>query len=156
MLYIYLSLFAALCFSFTDITTKILLNNGVSNLQYLFWTKGIIFTLITLLILCFAIYFSFKVLTNGDGFSQILTIPNMKIGFYMIITTIFSFIGLVALVYAFNISDNVGYTSTIVRTTALMTFFLLWLIYGKKPELIGLQGAVLIIIGVFFIGQCKN
>lgn len=156
MLYIYLSLLAALFFSLSDISTKVLLNNGVSNLQYLFWSQGILYIFITLIALYFATYFSIKFLTNGDSATKVLSIPSMKIGFYMVITTLFSFCGILSLVYAFKISDNIGYTSSIVGTTALMTFFFAWLIFGKKPEAIGLLGAILIIAGVFLISRCKN
>lgn len=156
MLYIYLSLLAALFFSLSDISTKVLLNNGVSNLQYLLWSQGILYIFITLIALYFATYFSIKFLTNGDSATKVLSIPSMKIGFYMVITTLFSFCGILSLVYAFKISDNIGYTSSIVGTTALMTFFFAWLIFGKKPEAIGLLGAILIIAGVFLISRCKN
>lgn len=156
MLYIYLALFAALCFSLSDITTKFLLNNGVSNLQYLFWCQGLIYILLTLATLILAVKYSFKFLTNGDNAITVLGFPTGKVGVFMVITTIFSFCGLMALVYAFKISNNIGYTSAIVGTTSLMTFFFSWLIFNKTPELIGLIGALMIVTGVFLISRCNN
>ena len=63
MLYIFLALFAALGFSVSDICSKYLLNNGVSNLQFLFWAHGIAFVLLTLLFIIIGTQFSLKFLT---------------------------------------------------------------------------------------------
>ena len=103
-----------------------------------------------------ASHFSFKALTNGDKIRNILKLPKGKLGFIVILASIFSFIGLVSLIYAFKISENIGYTSAVVGTVSLITFFFSWILFDKKPEGKGLFGAVLILAGVYLISKCKN
>ena len=149
MLYIYLALFSALTFSLSDITTKYLLDNGVSNLQYLFWGQGMIYILLTILTIIFATIYSYNILTNGEPLLNVIKYPPGKLGLVIFVSTIFSFMGLLSLIYAFKISKNIGYTASIVGTTSLMTFFFSWLFFNKKAELKGLIGAVNIIWCVF-------
>ncbi len=156
MLYIFLALFAALGFSVSDICSKYLLNNGVSNLQFLFWAHGIAFVLLTLLFIIIGTQFSLKFLTNGDKYKKLLSYPKGKLGLVLILSSLASFFGLVALIYAFKISDNIGYTSAVVGTVTMITFFLSWLIFNKTPEIKGLLGAALILFGVYLISKCKN
>lgn len=156
MLYIFLSLFAALAFSISDISSKFLLNKGISNLQYLFWAHGVAYVLLVLLFMVIGTFFSLKFLTNGDKYKKLLSYPSGKLGGILILSALASFFGLVALIYAFKISDNIGYTSAIVGTVTMITFFLSWIVFGKKPEMIGLVGAGLILFGVYLISLCEN
>ena len=156
MLYIFLALLAALGFSVSDICSKYLLNNNISNLQFLFWAHGIGFIILTLLFMIIGTNLSLKFLTNGDTYKKLLKFPDGKLGSILILSTLASFFGLVALIYAFKISDNIGYTSAVVGTVTMITFFLSWLVFGKKPELKGLFGAGLILFGVYLISLCNN
>jgi drug/metabolite transporter (DMT)-like permease len=156
MLYIYLALLSALGFSLSDICSKYLLDSGVSNLQYLLWGHGLLYIVITICAIFLASHFSFKALTNGDKIPNIFRLPKGKLGVIVILASIFSFVGLVSLIYAFKISDNIGYTSAVVGTVSLITFFFSWILFDKKPEGIGLFGALLILAGVYLISRCKN
>lgn len=156
MLYIFLSLLAAFCFSVSDISSKYLLNNNVSNLRFLFWAHGVGFVLLTLLFMIIGIHFSLKFLTNGDDYKRLLQFPTGKSGWVLILSTLASFLGLVALIYAFKISDNIGYTSAVVGTVTMITFFLSWLVFGKVPQIKGLIGSLLILFGVYLISLCDN
>ena len=55
MLYIYLTFCKRFCFSLSDICSKYLIDNGISNMKFLFWAHGIIFTVLGLI----AIFYSF-------------------------------------------------------------------------------------------------
>ena len=156
MLYIFLSLFAALAFSVSDISSKYLLNQGISNLQYLFWAHGIAYLILTLVFMFIGTRLSVKFLTNGDKYKKLLSFPRGKNGIVLIISALGSFFGLVALIYAFKISDNIGYSSAIVGTVTMITFFLSWIVFGKIPEMIGLVGSALILFGVYLISLCEN
>jgi len=156
MLYVYLALLSAFGFSLSDITSKYLLNHGISSLRYLFWCHGLIYLFFVVLAMILAAKFSLNFLTNKDSYTQILTFPKGKLGALMIFATIVSLCSLISLLYAFKISDNIGYTSALVGTTAMITFLLSWLIFNKKPEPIGLIGAALIFTGVFLISKVKN
>lgn len=156
MLYIYLALFSALTFSLSDITTKYLLDNNVSNLQYLFWGQGIIYILLILTTIIFATFYSYNILTNGEPLLNVVKYPPGKLGIIIVVSTIFSFLGLLSLIYAFKISNNIAYTASIVGTTSLMTFFFSWLFFKKKAEFKGLLGGILILFGVYLISKCDN
>ncbi len=156
MLYIFLALFAAFAFSVSDVSSKYLLNNGVSNLQYLLWGHGFIYVFFTLLFMIIGTVYSLKFLTNGDKYSKLLSFPKGKLGPVILLSGLASFFGLVALIYAFKISDNIGYTSAVVGTVTMITFFLSWIIFNKTPQLIGLLGSGLILLGVYLISKCEN
>lgn len=156
MLTIILSLCAALGFSISDICSKYLLENGLSNLQYLFWSHGVLFLSLTILFMIIGTSYSLKFLTNGDGYNQLFKLPSGKLLLILLLATITSFMGLVVLIYAFKIAKNIGYISAVVGTTSLITFILSWLFFGKKPELIGILGALSILFGVYLISKCDN
>ena len=156
MLYIFLSLFAAFGFSVSDICSKYLLNKGISNLQFLFWAHGIAFLVLTLLFMLIGKKYSLNFLTNGDNYNKLVSYPKGKLGLILLLSALASFFGLVALIYAFKISDNIGYTSAIVGTVTMITFFLSWIVFGKVPEIKGLVGAALILFGVYLISKCNN
>ncbi len=156
MLYIFLALYAALGFSISDICTKYMLDNGISNLQYLFWAHGILFITLTIILIIIGTNYSLKPLTNGHSYLDIAKFPRGKLGWIIVLSTLFSFSALVGLIYAFKISKNIGYTSAIVGTTSLMTFFFSWLFFNSKPQLIGIIGAISILFGVYLISRCDN
>ena len=156
MLYILLALYSALAFSLSDLTTKYLLDNGISNLQYLFWGHGILYFILTLVFIFFGTKYSFNSITNGDKYSDLIKYPSGKLGLIIILSTLFSFTGLLVLIYAFKISNNIGYTSAIVGTTSLITLILSWVLFNKKPQFIGIIGVISILFGVFLISKCDN
>jgi drug/metabolite transporter (DMT)-like permease len=156
MLTIILSLCAALGFSISDICSKYLLEEGISNLQYLFWSHGILFLTLTVLFMIIGTKYSLKFLTNGDGYDKLFKIPTGKLLLILLLATLTSFLGLVILIYAFKISKNIGYISAVVGTTSLITFVLSWLVFGKTPEMLGILGALFILFGVYLISKCDN
>ena len=156
MLYIFLALLAAFGFSVSDICSKYLLNHGISNLRFLLWAHGIAYVVLTLVFMIIGRKFKIKFLTNGDNFKQLLDYPRGNLGWILILCSVASFFGLVSLIYAFKISDNIGYTSAVVGTVTMITFFLSWIVFGKKPQLKGLIGAGLILFGVYLISTIKN
>ena len=156
MFTIILSLCAALGFSISDICSKYLLENGVSNLQFLLWGHGILFVLLTILFMIIGTKYSLKFLTNGDGYNKLVQLPKGNLLLILFLATITSFLGLVLLIYAFKISKNIGYISAVVGTTSLITFILSWVVFGKTPEMIGILGALFILFGVYLISKCDN
>mgnify|MGYP000135296516 FL=1 len=156
MLYIFLALCAALGFSISDICSKYLLDNGVSNLQYIFWVHGIFYVIFTALSIYLASKYAFNQLTNGRKYMSILKFPEGILGVPLFLAAFASFCGLIALIYAFKISANIGYTSAIVGTTSLITFFFSWIFFKKTPKSIGLLGAIFILFGVYLISKCDN
>jgi drug/metabolite transporter (DMT)-like permease len=156
MLYIFLALLAAFGFSVSDICSKYLLNQGISNLQFLFWAHGIAFVVLTIVFMLIGRRYTLKFLTNGDNYKELLSYPKGNLGWVLVLCSLASFFGLVCLIYAFKISDNIGYTSAVVGTVTMITFFLSWIVFGKKPQLKGLIGAVVILFGVYLISTIKN
>jgi len=156
MLYIFLALLAAFGFSVSDICSKHLLNHGISNLQFLFWSHGVAYVVLTLIFMFIGRKFTIKFLTNGDNYNQLLSYPKGNLAWILALCSLASFFGLVCLIYAFKISDNIGYTSAVVGTVTMITFFLSWIVFGKKPQFKGLVGAGLILIGVYLISTIKN
>ena len=57
---------------------KYLLNNGISNLQFLFWAHGIAFVVLTLVFMIIQdLHLNF--LTNGDNYGKLLSYPKGKL-----------------------------------------------------------------------------
>ena len=156
MLYIYLALFSALGFSLSDLCSKYLLDNGISNLQFLFYSHGIIFVSLCIISILIVSFFSIGILTNNNKYLEVVNFPKDKRGLILVIASTISFLALISLIYAFKISKNIGYTVAIVSTTSLFTLFLSRLIFGHKIQLIGLLGVLLIVSGVFLISKCNN
>lgn len=156
MLYIYLALFSALGFSLSDLCSKYLLDNGISNLQFLFYSHGVIFVSLCIISILLVSFLSIGVLTNGNKYLDVVKFPTDKRGLILISASTISFVALISLIYAFKISKNIGYTVAIVGTTSLFTLILSRVIFGHKIQLIGLIGALLIISGVFLISKCNN
>ena len=156
MLYLFLAFYAAFGFSVSDMCTKYMLDNGISNLQYLFWAHGILFLLLTVIFMGLGIKYSLPSLTNGSNLSEMMRFPSGKLGLIILISTIFSFTGLLVLIYAFKISKNIGYTSAAVGTVSLMTLIFSWIFFNKKPEPVGILGVLSILFGVFLISKTDN
>ena len=156
MLYIYLALFSALGFSISDLCSKYLFDNDVSNLQYLFWGHGILYITLSILAIIITSYLSIGYFTNNKKYLDVLRFPSGNKGGIIIVATLASFLGLLSLLYAFKISINIAYTSAIVSTVSLITLIINRVVLKKKIQLSGLVGIVLIISGVYFISRCQN
>ena len=156
MLYIYLALFSALGFSLSDLCSKYLLDNGISNLQFLFYSHGVIFVTLCILGILLVSFFSKGLLTNNKKYLNVIKFPMDKRGLILICSSTLSFLALISLIYSFKISYNIGYTSAIVSTTSLFTLFISWIVLGKKINIVGLLGVLLIIIGVLLISRYNN
>jgi len=156
MLYIYLALISAFCFSFSDICSKYLIDNGISNMKFLFWAHGIIFTILGLIAIFIASYYSLNYLTNKEKYLDVIKFPMNKKGFIIIISSLISYIGLLSLIFAFKISKNIGYTSAIVGTTSLITLILSVVVLKHSFEWKGVVGVLLVVSGIYFISQTDN
>lgn len=156
MLYIYLAFVSAICFSLSDICSKYLLDNGISNLKFLFYAHGIVFTILGFIGIMVASYFSYNFLTNKEKYLDVLKFPMNRKGGIIILSSVISFIGLLSLIYAFKISKNIGYTSAIVGTTSLITLTLSIIILKSKIEIKGIIGVILVVLGIYFISQTDN
>ena len=156
MLYIYLALVSAFCFSLSDICSKYLIDNGISNMKFLFWAHGIIFTVLGSIAVFIASYYSLNYLTNKEKYLNVIKFPMNKKGLIIIISSVISYIGLLSLIFAFKISKNIGYTSAIVGTTSLITLILSVIILKHGIEWKGVVGVLLVVTGIYFISQTDN
>ena len=156
MIYIWLALFSALAFSISDITSKYLFNNGISNFQLLFWTHGVLYILFTLIGILITSLLSVGIFSNNKTFLDVIKLPSLKLSTVLLLCSIFSFLGMLTLVYTFKKSKNIGLIVPLVGTTSLFTLLLSRLIFKIKIPFIGLVGAILIITGIFCISKCPN
>ena len=160
MNYILLCIIGAIALSISDIFSKYALNNGVSNINYIFWSRGIAYTSCLILLVILTYLFSIKCMANDDKNDNIYSLIKLnqknKLNYACIISGIFSFIALVLIIYSFSISKNIGYNIAIVSSTCLFTVLLSSLLFKVKIELIGILGVVLIILGIFFISKTSN
>lgn len=155
MIYIWLALISALSFSISDISTKYLLNNNITNIHILFWGRGILILILTIIMIVITSYYGIKIFSN-ETYIDTLKISSPKMIFLLIISGIMSFMGYVCLLYAFNISKNIGYIVPIVSTTSLFTLVLSRIFFKTKTYYIGVIGSLLILLGVFCISKCPN
>ena len=156
MLYIYLALVSAFCFSLSDICSKYLIDNGISNMKFIVWAHGIIFTIFGVIGIIIASFFSFNFLTNKEKYLDVIRFPLNTKGVIIVISSLISYIGLISLIYAFKISKNIGYTSAIVGTTSLITLILSVIILKHSIEWKGVLGVILVVFGIYFISQTDN
>lgn len=156
MLYIYLALVSAVCFSLSDICSKYLIDNGISNMKFIVWSHGIIFTLFGIIGILIASFFSFDFLINKEKYLDVIRFPLNTKGVIIVISSLISYIGLISLIYAFKISKNIGYTSAIVGTTSLITLIFSVIILKHSIEWKGVLGVILVVSGIYFISQTDN
>ena len=156
MLYIYLALVSAFCFSLSDICSKYLIDNGISNMKFIVWAHGIIFTIFGVIGIIIASFFSFNFLTNKEKYLDVIRFPLNTKGVIIVISSLISYIGLISLIYAFKISKNIGYTSAIVGTTSLITLIFSVIILKHSIEWKGVLGVILVVFGIYFISQTDN
>ena len=76
MNYILLALLAAFFISVTDICNKSLINDGVSNFKYTFWTRGVVYGICIILLVLFVINYPNSDMTDNDtNFSDMIKLP---------------------------------------------------------------------------------
>lgn len=160
MNYIILCIIAAVLLSVSDLFSKYALNNGVSNINYIFWSRGIAYFTCLILLVLLTYLFSIKVMANNGENNNIYDLIRLNrknnLNYACIISGIFSFIALALIIYSFSISKNIGYNIAIISSTCLFTLILSCLFFSVKIELQGLIGCILIILGVFLISRTKN
>jgi hypothetical protein len=104
MLYIYLALLSAFGFSISDLCSKYLFDNNVSNLQFIFWGHGILYIILTILAVIVSSYVSIGYFTNNKKYLDVFKFPSGNKGCIIILATIASFLALLSLLYSFKIS----------------------------------------------------
>ena len=77
MNYIFLALLSAVFVSITDICNKSLINKGVSNFKYTFWTRGVVYGICIILLVLFVIYNPSSDMTNDDTNFSDYEFPNI-------------------------------------------------------------------------------
>ena len=160
MNYIILCIIGALLLSISDLFSKYALNNGVSNINYIFWSRGIAYSACLILLVLLTYIFSIKVMANNGKNNNIYELVKLnkkkKLNYFCIISGIFSFLALVLIIYSFSITNNIGYNIAIISSTCLFTLILSSLFFSVKIELTGIIGALLIILGIFLISKTSN
>lgn len=155
MIHIWLALLSAISFSLSDISTKYLLNNNINNIQILFWGRGILILILTIMMICITSYYGIT-LFSKKKYMDTLKISSPKMCIVLVISGIISFVGYIALLYAYKISKNIGFIVPIVSTTSLFTLVLSTIFFKTKTYILGVIGSILILLGVFCISKCPN
>ena len=158
MNYIFLALLSAIFISITDICNKSLINKGVSNFKYTFWTRGVVYGICIILLVLFVIYNPSSDMTNDDtNFSDMIKLPEGK---NILLTTILaglaSFTTIIITYYSFKYSENIGYTVAIISSTCIFTLLLSNYFFKTSIDRMGLIGIGFVITGVYFISLTKN
>ena len=156
MLYLLLALIAALGFSLSDICVKYVIDNGVSNFQYLFWSHGVMYAILFFLLIFVLMYIPMKFLTNKKKLSENITLPKGKKGALVLLSGVLAFSAMVLVIYAFKISKNIAYTVAVISTTSVFTLIFSSILLGHQINFYGTLGILFILIGVFFISKCDN
>ena len=160
MNYIILCLMGALMFSVSDLFTKYVLNNGMSNINYIFWSRGITYLICLILLVVLTYLFSIKFLANNsknDNIYELIKLNKRKdLNYACIISGILSLFAIILIIYSFSVSKNIGYNVAIVSSTCLFTLIISSIFLKTKIELQGLMGCILIILGVFLISRTNN
>lgn len=134
----------------------ILDQNVVSYLQYIFWSRGVLFVILTILLIIVASVYSLQFLNNNNKILDVMKFPKGQLTYIILLSSVTSFIAFIAivvLIYAFKISNNIGYTVALVSTTSIFTLLLTRILFKKKINMYGLVGVFFIIFGVFMIGK---
>mgnify|MGYP001251600999 CR=1 FL=1 len=160
MNYILLCIIGALLLSISDLCSKYALNNGVSNVNFLFWSHGITYFVCLIILVTVTYYFSLHFLSNNKKNNNIYELiklnKNNKLNYACIISGIFAFLALIVIIYSFSLSKNIGYNVAIISSTCLFTLLLSILFFKAKIELNGIIGVILILLGIFFISKTSN
>ena len=162
MNYIFFALFGAFLLSISDILSKNALDDNVSNINFIFWSHGVvyIFCIIALLLICLFVKPEFLLGENADSVMKISEIISMSKNKKTMLSILFSgliaFFSLLTIIYSFKISENIGYTTAIVSSTCLFTLIFSVFFLKSKIELKGILGCLLIVIGVVLISNCSN
>lgn len=159
-LYIILVIIASFFFSISDITQKYALDNGISNIQYIFWSHGIVYFVCISLLVIFLLFYPIKVFLQRNGnftdtaLLQLPPLTNTRIA--VLISGLFAFTGLIFLVFAYQKCQNVGYAAAIISCTSIFTLLLSWYFLNQTIDIKALIGCIIIIFGVYLIASTNN
>ena len=155
-MYIFFSLLSALLLSISDILTKYALDKGKSNMEYIFWSHGIIYLLCIIVLLIYLWFNPIKLLLNKDTIKNILKLEFNTTRYAILLSGLFGFLALITIIYTFKISKNIGYTVAIISTTCLFSLLLSYFFLDAPINYKGMYGILFILIGVYLIGNCGN
>ena len=155
MNYIFYAVISALLLSISDICTKYALNNKINNINYIFWSHGVIYLLCLILLICLLYFKPIPLLTNTNNILENIKYPNKK-GIYVLLSGIFGFLALITIIYSFKISKNIGYSVAIISSTCLFTLIFNRIFFDNKIEFIGVIGVISILFGGYLISKCDN
>ena len=159
MSYIFFGLLGAFLLSIADTLCKYALNNSVSNVNFIFWSHGVTYAVCLVILLLICRYIPLKFLTNTKpiSFYDIIKFNNnKKVNMAIILSGVIAFMALISIIYAFKISDNIGYTVALLSTSCLFTLIFSYIYLKSNIELKGIFGCILIIVGVILISNCSN
>ena len=158
MNYIYLALLAAFFISVTDLCNKSLIDNGVSNFKYTFWTRGVIYSICIVLLIIFVINNPSSDMTNNDtNISDMIRLPkDSKVIFLTILAGLASFTAILITFFSFKYSKNVGYTVAIISSTCVFTLLMSKLFFNTEINHLGIFGICFVILGVYLISSTNN
>jgi uncharacterized membrane protein len=160
MSYIFFSLLGALLLSLSDLFSKYALNNGISNINYIFWSHGITYFVCLILLLLLTYGLSITFLTNNSRMSSLYDIvklnKNRKVNIATICSGVCGFMALLVIIYSFSISENIGYNSAIISSACLFTLIFSILFLKASIEFKGILGCIFIIVGLILISRCSN
>ena len=158
MNYIFLALTVAFLISITDLCNKSLIEKGVSNFKYTFWTRGVIYGLCILVLVLFVLYNPSTGMTNNEGnFTDMIKLPtDKKIIILILVAGIASFTAILLTYFSFKYSRNVGYTVAIISSTCVFTLLLSKYFFKTEINKMGLFGIGFVILGVYLISLTDN
>jgi len=159
MNYIIIALVSSILLSVSDICSKYALINNVSTVNLIFWSHGVtyIVCLSLLILLCRYLPLKFLVDIQPKSFYEIIKLnKNLKVNIAMIFSGLLAFIALIGIIYAFKITDNIGYTVGLISTTCLFTLIISFFYLKTQIEKKGILGCIFIILGIVLISNCSN
>ena len=157
MNYIFCALLGAFFLSISDILTKYSLNNGKSQLEYIFWSHGVVYIICILLLFLILGFKPVNFLLNKktNNINQVLNLNLDKSRYAILLSGFFGFLALITIIYTFSISQNIGYTVAIISSTAVFSLILSYFFLNGTINKLGILGIVFVLIGVFLISKCN-
>lgn len=159
-LYIILAIMSAFFFSISDVSQKYCLDNGVSNLQYIFWSHGIIYFICITALVILTLFYPIEELTNkkynttNTGILQLPESTTTRIS--VLLSGLFAFVGLILLVFSFQKCENIGYATAMISCTSIFSIVLSWYFLNKQIDKKALLGVLFIISGVYLISSTND
>ena len=159
-LYILLALIASFFFAISDVSQKYALENGVSNIQYLFWSHGLVYFICLALLVLILLFYPINAFIHKNGNfpnNGLLQLPQItKTRIAVLLSGFLAYIGLILLVFAYKKCHNVGYVAAIISCTSIFTLFFSSYIFNLKIQGKAIIGCIIIIFGVYLIASTNN